>query len=904
MFFRYFTSIAFVFLFCKTLIAQLPPDFYDTKITDGLQLPLGITFDGNGQGYVWEQSGIIHVLDENDQLLPTPLLDIHEEVMAWKDHGLNGFCLDNDFLDNGYIYLYYVVDMHHYRHFGTPQYHPDSTAENQPSFGRITRYQADAATGFTSIVPGSRTVLLGETLDKGVPILYEFHGLGTILQGTDGSLLFSCGEGVGGLWIGIGNEPGDEFMPLALEWGIVTPDEDIGSYRAQYMGSMNGKVLRIDPDTGDGLPGNPFYQEQSPRSAQSRTWAYGFRNPYRMMLWPNTGSHFITEGSPGTLLIGDVGNGSWEELNICQSGGQNFGWPILEGVELAWKYWIQDVPDNPMAPNPVSGCDRPYFSFRDLMALPNVAGPYLPANPCDPSQSIPSEYFPSYPQLPVLFWSNTQWNTPTRAAVPGWKENGDPDKLILGTPDSPVLGESFDGFSSLSGVVYEGDQFPEAYRGKYFHIDYSGWIKVLEFDDNLNLVSVMPFHDDARDIIHIALHPQNGALYYSNVRGDIRKITYGGNPAPVPVIVADRYYGVSPLTVQFSAMDSYDPDQDELSYFWDFGDGSTSIEPTPTHLFTTTGAAPASFTVKLTVTDADGAAQTAERIVSLNNTPPAVDITSFEQGDLYPLGATSLLRLAADVHDAEHPNESLQYVWRTYLHHNLHFHPDPPIYDPESFFLIAPLGCGDEEYHYRIELTVTDPEGLSTTLSQRIYPDCDAPFVEWIALEGQPVESNIVLEWGTDFTNEVAKIELHRGTDYYHFQKVAEVLPRPDGQYTFTDDSPQLGSNFYRVKAVATNGAFSYSNLLQITYPQPSDWKVFPNPSNRQFNFYIKEASDPVVSVEVFNMMGQQLHTFRFEATPGQEWGREVLLDYLPAGVYSYRITNGDNEYVGQVVLQ
>ncbi|MEM1214082.1 MAG: PKD domain-containing protein [Bacteroidota bacterium] len=888
-------------------LAQLPDDFYDTRISDQFVLPLGITFDNNGQGYLWEKDGKVYVLDENDEILPAPLLDLSEEVSSWKDHGLNGFCLDQEFLTNGYVYCYYVVDLHHYWHYGTAEYHPDTTVIDKPTFGRITRYQADPATSFTTIIPDSRTVLLGETISTGVPILYDFHGLGSLVQGTDRSLLFSSGETTGGLQIGIGNEPGDVMVPQAIDWGIITPDEDLGAYKSQYLGSLNGKILRIDPDTGDGLASNPYYDATQARSAQSRVWGWGLRNPYRIMVRPNTGSHYLADGDPGTLIIGDVGNGAWEEINIQTRGGQNFGWPVLEGFFLSWKFWNQDVPNNPLAPNPLANCTEDFLNFRQLLALPNENGPFTPGNPCDPSQPIPDNLNPAYAEQPILTWSNALWNQPARALIPAWNDVGDPEEVPLGTPDQAIEGEPFDGYSSLAGIFYAGETFPEAYRGKYFHCDYSGWIKVFDLDENNVLTKVERFHDDARDIIHLAQNTSNGALYYTNALGELHKITYGGNPAPVAVIEADRFFGPGPLTVQFSALSSYDPNNDPMSYFWEFGDGSTSDSAEPTHTFNTTNTGPQSFTVRLTATDAQGATHVAERVVSLNNTPPQVEITSFKDGDQYPLGYTSLLRLLAKVTDAEHATEDLQYTWRTYLHHNLHFHPDPPIYEAASHFLISPLGCEEETYYYRIELTVTDPAGLATKVSQQIYPYCGDDFVEGLTLEGTVAGAGVELDWVTTFAEDIAVVEVQRSPDYFRFTTIGEVAPRNAStteNYAFFDANPERGSNFYRIKVTTTSGAFTYSNLFEITYPQPIDWEVFPNPATQHLTFNLRQAQSEKVLIELYNVAGQHLRQFPFAATPNEAWSERVLIAPFPPGLYSYRIVDGERSYTGRVIIQ
>ncbi|MFN8138641.1 MAG: PKD domain-containing protein [Fimbriimonadales bacterium] len=72
-----------------------------------------------------------------------------------------------------------------------------------------------------------------------------------------------------------------------------------------------------------------------------------------------------------------------------------------------------------------------------------------------------------------------------------------------------------------------------------------------------------------------------------------------GNQYPVAVINPGPTGGDIPLTINFTSNGSYDPDGNIAAYDWDFGDGSTSTAPNPSHTFTFAGP----FTVSLTVTD-------------------------------------------------------------------------------------------------------------------------------------------------------------------------------------------------------------------------------------------------------------------------------------------------------------
>ncbi|MCB0587139.1 MAG: PQQ-dependent sugar dehydrogenase [Phaeodactylibacter sp.] len=900
-----FTGLFLAFLF--GLSAQgLPDEFYDEKYMGPFEFPTGITFDDTGRMFIWEKSGVVYIADTTGHLFQEPLIDISEEVANWKDHGLMGFALDPEFLINGYFYLLYALDLHYYDHYGTPAYSPDSTELFRPTIGRVTRYKADPLSNFSKALPDSRKVLLGETIDNGIPLLYEFHGLGSLVMGEDGTLLISCGDATSNAGPDTGGDSLGTMASAAIARGILSPDQDVGSYRAQYLGNYNGKILRIDPETGDGLPSNPFYDPEAPRSKQSRIWAYGLRNPYRFSMRPSSGSHFPQDGRPGILYVGDVGNGSWEELDIVQSGGQNFGWPIMEGHGSNWSFFSKEAPANPMAPNPLfgTGCNQEFFTFRDDYTNLTADGGSPPANPCNPNVPI-EDYVVGYP--PAILWSNARWNPPTRAIVPFFNDIGEINGAEIGTPQAGVEGENFDGYSSLSGLFYTGSNFPEAYRGKFFAVDFSGWIQVMNFTEDNRLLSVEPFHHYARDIIHMAMNPVDGKLYYINLQGEVRRISFGGNPAPVAIIKADQYYGASPLEVRFDGSESFDSNLPLVSYQWDFGDGQSSGEVAPSHTYISSGNGPQSFLATLTVTDSLGASTTAEAIISLNNTPPEVEITSFRDGDLYPLHeGTTLLRLAADVHDKEHSDDELTYEWRAFVHHNLHFHPDPVDFEHETFALISPLGCDGEEYWYRIELTVTDPEGLSTTRSQSIYPYCGSSFLEWTELAAEAESGQVNLQWTTSMEDSIQYYEVQRSSDFFHF-KLLDIIEAEGGQgaasYNYADLNPRHGQNIYRVKAIREGGAYKYSNLANVGYPKSGFIQVYPNPAGTFFRVALSEAQAGTVALELFSNAGVRIFQSSWEAEPGQPFSRKILTRGFPNGSYYYRIINGEQEKVDKLII-
>jgi glucose/arabinose dehydrogenase len=132
---------------------------------------------------------------------------------------------------------------------------------------------------------------------------FSNHNGGHLAFGPDGYLYIGLGDG------GSGNDP---------------------NHFAQSPGTLLGKMLRIDvgvPDTHPSgytvPPDNPFVNGPG----RPEIWSYGLRNPWRYSF--DTGP-----GGTGALIIGDVGQSAWEELNYEPRGrgGRNYGWRNREGA--------------------------------------------------------------------------------------------------------------------------------------------------------------------------------------------------------------------------------------------------------------------------------------------------------------------------------------------------------------------------------------------------------------------------------------------------------------------------------------------------------------------------------------------------------------------------------------------
>ncbi len=248
--------------------AQLTLGF--EPVASGLGSPLGLVHAGDGSGrlFIVEQTGRIKIFD-GAAVLATPFLDVSALVSCCGERGLLGVAFPPDYRTNGLFYVHYT-----------------NTAGNTT----LVRYRVSSNPNVADAT--SAQILLNVTQP------FANHNGGQIAFGPDRFLYMGLGDG------GDAGDPGN---------------------RAQDLGTLLGKILRIDVNSGApyAIPAtNPF---RSTPGAMPEIWAYGLRNPWR----------FSFDRQTGDLFIADVGQGQREEVNFqlaTSPGGENYGWRLMEGT--------------------------------------------------------------------------------------------------------------------------------------------------------------------------------------------------------------------------------------------------------------------------------------------------------------------------------------------------------------------------------------------------------------------------------------------------------------------------------------------------------------------------------------------------------------------------------------------
>jgi glucose/arabinose dehydrogenase len=250
----------------------------------GFSFPVAMTQDPTNPvvQFVVEQRGRIRPV-VNGVVQGTDFLNLSGIVhQTHSEGGLLGLAFHPGYAKNRYFYVNYT----------------DTSGDT-----RIVRYQRSAANPLVADAGSAQQVIF---IDQP----FSNHNGGTLRFGPDGYLYIGMGDG------GSGNDPGNRAQDIT--------------------GMLLGKMLRLDVN-GDDFPGDPNTNYAIPPTnpfvgvtGDDEIWSFGLRNPWK---WSFDNPTLLGTGG---MLIGDVGQNAWEEIDYEPPlvGGRNYGWRHYEGNVL------------------------------------------------------------------------------------------------------------------------------------------------------------------------------------------------------------------------------------------------------------------------------------------------------------------------------------------------------------------------------------------------------------------------------------------------------------------------------------------------------------------------------------------------------------------------------------------
>ena len=640
-----------------------------------------------------EKPGRILVFENIEDTTPEVFADLRTDVYGTGDRGLLGLALDPEFEDGRpYVYALYTYD----HILGDPEPPPkwgekNKTGDPCPDLnggdaclvsGRLVRLKAIGNHAEEAAGEPVQQVLAEDWCQQ-----FSSHSIGDLQFGPEGALFASGGDGASFTSADYGqlgdtpNPCGDPPSPAGTE--LTPPTAEGGSLRSQSDKVLGGKILRVDPETGEGWPGNPLLGHETSTGAaaknEGRIIAKGFRNPFR----------FTFDPVHGEVYTDNVGSSEIEEIDRFPASPPaifNSGWPCYEGPEHQFQF---DA-----------------LGLNVCEALYGEEG-----NGSEPTAS------------PFFYYSHGQ--------------------SVVPDDECPIeYGSALGGIS-----FYEGNAFPAAYKGALFFSDAVRaciWVMFPGADGKPDPATTMRFMRESRvyPAVDIEEGP-GGKLYYADLFGDeeggdgaIHRISYSPG-APKARLSANPPYGTNlPLHVSFDAGESSDPTNQTLSYDWDLdGNGSFEAHGGETRSLEFTAKElqereeneeSLNRVVSVRVEDPDGNTSVASITVYPGDSPPQPTIDSPLGSLKWGVGDTIHLH-GSSLDGQGHPmNEPLSYYWSTRLLHcptgplNCHAHPLQIFAGVREGEFTAP----EHDYPSYLEITLraADDRGLTASKTIKLEP--------------------------------------------------------------------------------------------------------------------------------------------------------------------------------------
>jgi glucose/arabinose dehydrogenase len=671
------------------LAAQATPSGFSPPepVYSGVDYPTNLEFAPNGRVYVTEKGGQIWTAASVGQPL-TEFANLSGVVHDFWDRGLLGLAVHPNFPTERSVYVLYA--------YGTPlpiaggptqSYGdncpdpPGDTDDGCVVSARLSRLTTNAAgTQMTG-----EQVLINDWCQQ-----YPSHSIGDLQFGADGALYVSGGDGASFNFVDYGQGPGGGHPPgsptprnpcgdppSAPGGSMTAPGAQGGALRSQDLETsgdpvtLDGAILRLDPMTGAALPSNPNFSHPDPNGR--RIVAYGLRNPYRFTFRPGTND----------LYIGDVGWSTWEEVNRHPNPSaevRNFGWPCYEGGDG-------------------TSAQQSGYNNANLTVCEDL---YSGDGVTSPTGSL----------FAYRHNEEIQGGDPCPPAGPG-----------------PFTATS----SSTTGLAfYSGGAYPGEYYGALFGADYSRnciWVMYPGANGvpDPNTVEVFHYEPDAGEEpgirpVDLEMGPDGNMYYVSFLQGVVGRFEYtAGNTPPIADIDASATSGAAPLTVDFDATGSSDPDGHPIvEYLWDFDNDGQFDDGSGAQVQRTFQ--PGTHIVRLRVRDFPGATDTHQVTINASNSAPTATMTTPTVGTQWSVGQViGFSGSGTDPEEGALPASRL--TWNLIMHHceddgSCHQHPLQTFNGVASGSFTAP----DHPHpsHLELRLTVRDQFGVTNTVSRQL----------------------------------------------------------------------------------------------------------------------------------------------------------------------------------------
>ena len=173
-----------------------------------------------------------------------------------------------------------------------------------------------------------------------------------------------------------------------------------------------------------------------------------------------------------------------------------------------------------------------------------------------------------------------------------------------------------------------------------------------------------------------------------------------------------------------------------------------------------------------------------------------------------------------------------------------------------------------------------------------------------LSFTGTPLDALSQLSWTTSEEINTASFDIQRSGDDQSFSSIGTVEAHGNSatttDYTFIDNNPLKGNNYYRLKMVDADGRFTYSKIIVLNFGSTLTVHISPNPAHGTANLFVGNANE-AFSVRITDLNGQTVK--QFQTIPGTA---NIPLDVssLAKGIYTVKVISATATTTQKLLVQ
>ena len=155
--------------------------------------------------------------------------------------------------------------------------------------------------------------------------------------------------------------------------------------------------------------------------------------------------------------------------------------------------------------------------------------------------------------------------------------------------------------------------------------------------------------------------------------------------------------------------------------------------------------------------------------------------------------------------------------------------------------------------------------------------------------------SNVVkVNWVSEVETGTLNYSIEKSTNGVDFREIGKLVASNSTNYSWIDQSPSNGVNYYRIKSMDDNGTAFYSSVVKVLRQIKSGITVFPNPVvNKTMNLQIDGMAPGQYTINIYNINGQKVSYTPINMTNSSLSQTLTLPNTAKAGIYQLELTNG-----------